>query len=260
MKFNKILLAGAVLAIASIGFAQDQGRRGGGERQGQGQGRMMGGMQGMQNNQMFLLMREDVREDLKLSADQQARLTELVQNRMQGMMGRGGQGQGGQGQRGQGGQGQRGQGGQGQRGQGGQMGEEMQRMQAELNREINAILTPEQQTRLRQISIQLQGPRAVLNPEVGSQLNLTEAQQTRIRELMQRHREANQSVMQRVRSGEIEMQQAMETTRRNDEALGAEIAKVLTPEQAAKLKAMEGSKFDARDQGRGFGIGRGIGR
>jgi hypothetical protein len=237
----KVVAAVTLLAVATASFAQGQGQRGQGQRgQGQGQGQFQGrGMQGgmMQMSPVFLLMRNDVQDDLKLTAEQRTRLGELQRQQQESMRGMGGRGGGG------GGDFQ-------------QMREEMQRRQQEMERQVNQILTADQQKRLKEISIQLAGARAVLNEDVQKELGLTAEQRQRIQDLMQRQQEANRALMQQARDGGIEREELQTRMRNNENALNTEIGKVLTAEQNEKLKAMGGAPFRATEQPRG---GRGGG-
>jgi hypothetical protein len=240
-------LFGALALVGILaGSAMAQRGQGGGDR-GQGggmqRGGMMGGMQGglMQGNQMMLLQREDVQKDLQLTAEQKTRLqaanekmTGQMRDAMQGMRGGGGDRTAIQ--------------------------ETMQRLQTASEREVNAILTPAQQKRLLEIQIQLSGPRALLLPAVQKVMELTDDQMAKIRDLQQQHQQANAAAMRNAAGNREAMQASRE---KNDAVLAAEIDKVLTAPQRAKLKELTGRPFvaDAAPAGqRGGGGGRGGGR
>ncbi|MGE0001580.1 MAG: Spy/CpxP family protein refolding chaperone [Fimbriimonadaceae bacterium] len=221
----------AVFVLSASAFAQ-----GGGQGRGQGRGMMMGG--GTQSRSM-LLGRTDVQADLKLTDKQKSDLqaaqeaaAEEMRNRMEEMRNNGG---------------------------GGgfdreAMRAEMEAFQKKQDEKIKAIVTTEQWNRLGEIQIQLAGPRAALIPEVQKSLDLSGSQKNSLDALMEKQRQANQELMQRMRDGEIEREQLGELRAQNDKILGEEIAKILTGEQNELLKKMGGAPFKAEpNQGRGGG-------
>ena len=103
-------------------------------------------------------------------------------------------------------------------------------------REIEAILTPPQQSRLRQIALQAQGPGAFREPEVVAALGLTHAQRERLRAIeesafFERIRPASSTV----RPGAADPPARANAHRPNDE-----VAAVLTEEQARRWREMIG--------------------
>ena len=236
MKYSvKALVIAALLAITAVSMAQGGG-------QGRGQGRGQGGMRGGgMNSPAGLVNRADVQKDIKVTDAQKAKLDEYQTKqreeqraRMEEMRNGGGGG-------------------------GGFDREAMQKMmaenQAKQEKAIKEILDEKQWTRVRQIWVQLQGNRAILNAEVQKELKLDDAQVTKIKELQTKAQEANQSVMERVRNQEITREESQEINRKNNEAMGTELAKILTTEQAAALKAMGGEPFKADPPAGGGGRG-----
>lgn len=232
MKIARNLLVISLLAVTSLALAQGGGQGRGQGRGGFGQGRG-GGM-----TPMTLLMRGDVRKDLDLSEEQITKLEALQPQRGQGGAGGGqrGQGQGG-GQR-QGGQG------------GGQMTDEqraaMQEAAKKRNEEqkaaIAAILSPAQVTRLAEIGYQVQGNMAVLQADTQKALGLDEKQIAAIKELQAKQQEANQALFQKMRDQELTREELTEKMTKNTDIMKAELGKILKADQAAKLKAMGGTK------------------
>lgn len=228
----KLIVAATFLASAALVMAQGGGGGGRG-----GFGGQRGGFGG--GSVMQLLGRNDVQKDLKLTDDQkkaveaaQAKQREQMQAMMEEM-----------------------------RNGGGQMDREaMQKMMAEntakQNKEAEKILTPEQWKRAKQIQIQLAGAGAVLLPDVQKELGLTQEQLDKIKALQAKQQEANNAIMEKMRNQEIDREEAQASRTKNNEIFNAELQKILTDANKAKLKELEGPKFAAEpQQGRGPGGG-----
>lgn len=235
MKIARNLIVISLIAVTSLALAQGGGGQGRGQgRGGFGQGRG-GGM-----TPMTLLMRGDVRKDLGLSEEQISKVEALQPQRGQG----GAAGAGG-GQRGQGG------GGGGQRGQGGgQLTDEQRAAMAEAAKKraeeqkaaIAAILSPAQVTRLSEIGYQLQGNMALMQADTQKALGLDEKQIAAIKELQTKQQEANQALFQKMRDQELTREELTEKMTKNTDIMKVELGKILKADQAAKLKAMGGTK------------------
>jgi len=231
----KALIVAAVLTIGAISMAQ-----GGGQGRGQGGGGRQGGMFGGRGGggPAGLVNRADVQKDIKITDEQKKKLEEYQSKqreeqraRMEEMRNGGGGGGGGFDR------------------------EAMQKMQAEnqakQEKAIKEILDEKQWNRVREIWVQLNGNRAILNAEVQAKLNLTDDQKAKIKELQAKQQEANQSVMEKMRNQEITREEMQEANKKNNDALSAELGKVLTEDQAKALKAMGGEPFKADDNGGG---------
>lgn len=212
----------AVALFSAVAIASAQGG-GGGQR-----GGMQRGMGGDSLN--GLLRRADVQAELKLTDDQK---TKLVPQR-----GAGGAGGGG-GQRGQGGAG--GGGGQG----GGQAFDPaaMRQRQAEQEKLVFETLDATQGARLKGLYVQRVGNRAILSGTIAKELSLTDDQNKKIEELQTKQREAMQSVMEKMRNGEIERDQLQDIMKKNNDIFSEELGKILTEDQKGKLKTMRGADF-----------------
>jgi len=235
----KALVVSAVLAIGAVAFAQGQGGGGGGGRGGGGFG--MRGMQGRGSTPLSLVNREDVQKDINLSADQKTKLTSLrdkqqeeMRAAMENMRGGGGDRE--------------------------EMMKQMRAFQEKNDKAIAAILTEEQNKRIREIWIQLNGNRAITDEKVQTELGFSAEQKTKVKDLQTKQQEAMQGLMERMRNQEIDRDQMREIQTKNSETMNAELGKVLTADQAAKLKTMGGKPFKATEQPRGGGGGGGIGR
>ncbi len=216
----------AVLACVALATAQGGGGRGRGG--GGGQGGRFGGQFGAGPAQ--LASRADVQRDIAATDDQKSKIAALQQKlaeERRNMFGGGGGGGGGGGFDPE------------------AMRQAMEKMNETAKAELAKILNPDQMARLDQIGIQLAGARAILLPAVQKELGLDEGTIAKARELIQKQGEANRSIMERVRNQEISREEAQAARQKNDEALNAELAKLLSAEQAAKLKSMGGKEFKA---------------
>jgi hypothetical protein len=108
------------------------------------------------------------------------------------------------------------------------------------------IVKPEQAKRLKQIQLQVQGPRVFMDPDVEKALSLTDEQKQDIQK-------ANQESFQKIREmfqdaqGDQEKMREMRTkiTAMNKENM-EKLAKSLKPEQQTKLKEMLGKPFEIK--------------
>lgn len=234
---GKLLGVTAVLVCASLTLAQGGG--------GRGQGR--GGARGAQMGEAQLVMRKDVQRDLGLTEDQITKLTEWSEkqraNRGQG-------GAGGGGNRGNGGNG----GGGGNRGNGGgqltdEQRAEMAKRAAErreaVRKELLTVISEAQLKRVDEIALQLQGNMAVMQAEVQKALALKEDQIEKIKDLQKRQQEANRTLFEKIQNQEITREDMQASMQKNNDIMKTEIGKILTSDQAAKLKAMQGKPFVA---------------
>jgi hypothetical protein len=194
---------------------------------------------GRGGNSLGLLRREDVKADLNLTADQKTKLDDLMTS-MRGQRGEGRNRDAAatppsdadrQARRAQ-----------------------METRRAEQQKQIDAILTDSQRTRLKEISLQLRGGTALLDPEVQSNLDLTGEQKDRITSLREKMSEAMQSIFQKVQDGTLSREDAMKSAQKNNDVMKTELDKVMTRSQKEKLKSMEGAPFKADpNENQGFG-------
>lgn len=203
----------ALLAVTSIAFAQQggggQGGQGGGKGQGQGQRGGQNQRQGGNNSPARLLAMTSVQAELNVTADQKAKLTELLP------------------QRGQGGQ--------------GQDREANRAKQAELATKIAEILDDKQEARLAELVIQRAGNRAVLDEKVATKLSVTAQQKSQLDALREKQRSARQGGGQQGQGTDREAARA--AREKMEKELDAEIGKILTDKQKAELKALGGKPF-----------------
>ncbi len=223
--WTKTIATGALMVLVAISMAQGQG--GGGGRQGGGQ--RMGGRGGGMGSPASLINRADVQKDLAITDDQKTKLKDLQAKQMEEMQAQRQAGGGGGG--------------------GGfdreAMMKAMKERQEKNEKAVNEILTPEQQKRLKEIYVQLAGGSAILNEGIQKDLELTDDQKTKIKDLQTKQQEANAELRTKMQNQEIDRQQMQDIQKKNNDALKEELIKVLTADQAAKFKAMAGKEFKA---------------
>lgn len=213
-KFIRMVALAAITCVAVGAIAQNP-PAGGGGRGGFGQGRrfMTGPM---------LIYRQDVQADLKLTNDEKDKI-DAVREKMQASFQPSGSGE---------------------RPSQEEMRAMFKKMNDDLKAQLATILTPEQQTRFRQINIQLTGNRAVLEPENVKDLAITDAQKTKIQDLIDKMNEANGALR---RDQSLSREDRQTKTENNLKALNTEIDKILTDDQKAKWKTLAGPPFTATD-------------
>ncbi len=175
-------------------------------------------------------MRKDVQTDIVMTDDQKAKIQELSdKQRAARQAGGGGRGNGGG---------------------GGAAGgtfdlKAQEEARAQTHKDLAAILNEGQMKRLGEILIQLQGNRAILNAEVQKSLGLSDDQIAKIKDLQSKQQEANRSLQEKVRSQEMTREEYQAAMQKNNTALNDELGKILTADQASKLKTMGGKEFKA---------------
>lgn len=241
-----IMCGTVVLFLAAGAIAFGQPRREGGRRQ--GPPRMMGGGSG---GLLMLLGIEQVQKELKLSDEQNAKLRELgekLRSEMQQQFA--GMEKLTEEQR---------------RARMAELREKMQKegeaRAAETQKQIAAILKPEQLKRLKQIQLQQEGPAALRRPEVAEALGLSKDQLDQLEKIADESREKMQELFRAGREADKQAQQPRRfpESREKFQEIRKDSEKrsmgVLTAEQKKKLGEMLGEPFEL-DRSRLFG-GRG---
>jgi Spy/CpxP family protein refolding chaperone len=219
MNPKKLVMTLLLAVVAASSFAQFPG--GGG-----GRGMMMGGGGG---NPAMLLQREDVQADLALTDDQKVKLKDISEGTRDKMRSafQEAQAQGLERE---------------------QMGKVFEKVFADVLKEVNTVLTPDQQKRLKEINVQFNGNRSVNQADVAKDLAITDAQKEKLKVLNDKMREASTALMEKARGGEIQWTELRPIMEKNNKALDAEIEKILTDEQKKKLKEMGGKPFVRKDE------------
>lgn len=169
-----------------------------------------------------LLIRDDVREDIGLTPEQKQRVDALRKETTDGerqvFM-------------------------KDPRGQSAASKEQLAALQKKFQDGIEAILTPAQISRLKEIDVQLQGNMAADNPGVAETLGLTDEQKGKIKELNEAHAADIRSILGRVREREISSSAGIKEMQARNDRLNEEVGKVLTAEQLVKLRELGGKTF-----------------
>jgi Spy/CpxP family protein refolding chaperone len=131
-----------------------------------------------------------------------------------------------------------------------EMREKMQTQAKESRKKIEAILTPAQLERFKQIRMQVTGPSAFGNPEVAKALDISKEQTEKIKALMEKMRgQWGERGGLRNLSPEERRKKLAELgekiTRDRSETLKA-ILEVLTPQQREKFDKLQGKKIELK--------------
>jgi len=215
----KSVLVLGIAVLAAVSFAQ------GGGGGGRGQGRF-GGFGGGDTSGVFLLQRADVSDELKITEDQKGKLASVregMRDKFQEAMQSAGQDREAR-------------------------TAAMTKVFEGVRKDTLAILTDDQKKRLHELAIQQLGNGAAVAPDVQKDLGITDDQKAKIKELQDKQNEANQAIGEKMRNQEISREDATAARKKNSDTLNAEIGKVLTDAQKAKLKDMGGKPFTFKDE------------
>jgi hypothetical protein len=203
----KVCVAVAVCATVAQALAQGQG--GGGRRGGFGGG-------GFGVTPLRLLQIEPVQKELALSDDQKSQVTKLADDARQALGGGGGGGNR-------------------------PTQEQMQQTRDDQAKKVAEILLPNQQERLDQILLQLQGSQALTETKVAEKLQLTDDQKKQLTDLNTEYQQKRRDLFGGGGGGGRPDQDAMNKlrTEQTDKAMA-----ILTSDQKDQFTKMEGTKFD----------------
>jgi hypothetical protein len=205
LRLLKVCVAVAVLATVTEALAQGGG--GGGRNRG---GRFL--------TELQIVQIEPVQKELAISDDQKASIGKLAEES------RPNAGGGGGGNR--------------------PTPEEMQQRRDDQNKKVAEILLPNQQERLDQIMLQLQGADALSDPKVAEKLQLTDDEKTKLTDLSTEYQQKRRDLFQQGGGGGgggAANQDAIQKlrTEQNDKAMA-----ILTADQKDQFTKMEGTKLD----------------
>lgn len=226
MNAKKLVAIFSVMALVAGALAQGGGRGGfGGQRGGFGGGPLQ------------LLMRDDVKDELKLTSDQTTKVTDLQAKQRENMR-------------------------DAMQNSGIQFGPDMSdadrkkiadvmaKLNADVQKEVDGILTTEQGKRLKELTVQRAGVGIANNPAFQAELGITDDQKTKLGDLQKKQQAAMMSLFQNQDMSREDRQAAME---KNNKIMTDEIGKILTDDQKKKITEMGGAPFTFKDQPRGGG-------
>lgn len=138
--------------------------------------------------------------------------------------------------------------------------EKSEKLNAEMQKKIDAVLNDEQRKRLKGIGIQQRGVYALSDAGVAKDLGLSSSQQEKIRAAYASQQEKSRAMSQDRRDGKIDRAKMSEKYSELRKETEAAVLGVLTDAQKKKFEEMKGKKFELpRRQFRG-GQPRGIPR
>jgi hypothetical protein len=114
----------------------------------------------------------------------------------------------------------------------------MSEWRTEEMKRVNAVLNPDQQKRFRQISLQQEGPMAVIHADVASELGLTDDQKKKVQEIQAQMRAEQQNLFQDAGGDREALRGKMEALRKSS---NDKVVAILTDAQKTKWKEMTGA-------------------
>jgi hypothetical protein len=215
-RLGRITLVLAVVAmVSSSALAQERQQRQRGQRQqGQQRGQRGGFAGGFGGGTLFLLNQKSVQDELKLSDEQVKKAKELSDKQRESFGGLRNLGQE-------------------------ERRTKMQEQAKATDKAVTELLKPEQLKRVKQISLQQQGGRALSNPEVATALKLTDEQKDKLKTIQEETRTARGQRGQRGQRTEEERKKLEEARKATNEKM----MNILTGEQKTKLKELTGEPF-----------------
>jgi len=112
---------------------------------------------------------------------------------------------------------------------------------------LKEVLDATQNKRLKELWVQRSGNAIILNADIQKELAITEDQIKKAKDLQAKQGEANRAIFEKMQNGELDRSEIRPLMEKNTKALDDELGKLLTKEQADKLKAMGGTAFKFED-------------
>jgi len=181
----------------------------------QGVVRAQGFFGGFRGNPLMLLGQESVQKELKLTDEQVKKADELRQKtreKFQEIFG----------------------------GDEAERPKKMQELNEENRKAIAELLSPEQNTRLKQIIYQQRGGTALTDPEVAKALGLSDEQQEKIKTINQETGAAMRELFTPGQAPDDDTRKKMDELRKSS---GEKLLALLSPEQKTKWTALQGEPF-----------------
>ena len=118
----------------------------------------------------------------------------------------------------------------------------------ETRKQLRQLLKPEQQTRLDQIALQMQGQRVWQDPAIIKKLKLSAQQQQQFKEIEQAVVDKRKLLFQDRRAGAVDRTKYSEKLKEISKDQEAKSENVLNKEQQDQLRKLKGEKFEMRAQ------------
>ena len=116
------------------------------------------------------------------------------------------------------------------------------RLNEQFNRRALSVLNPSQRTKLSAIEARFLGATVIYSPAVQAKLKLTDEQKKRIEAIRQKGVAYVGNVNRKFQEGKISQQRRLQLLRGRRMAQGAEMLRVLTPEQRSAVLALRSEK------------------
>jgi|GEM_PF-1653071 len=126
----------------------------------------------------------------------------------------------------------------------------------ETRQKLRQLLKPEQQARLDQIALQMQGQRVWQDPTIIKTLEISEQQQEQFKELEEASAAKRRQLFQDRRAGNVDRAQYAEKLKEISKSQEAKSQQVLSKQQQEHFKKMAGKKFEMRAPAFPGGAGR----
>ena len=114
------------------------------------------------------------------------------------------------------------------------------KVNAKYDEETFKLLTADQGKRLKELFVQYNGAAAISHPVISKDLGITDEQKTKIKDAQ----DANSKKLIESFGGGGSPEEARKTIEKLQDDLKADLEKLLTDEQKAKLKELQGAKFE----------------
>ena len=125
---------------------------------------------------------------------------------------------------------------------------QMETAAKETRKQLRQLLKPEQQTRLDQIALQMQGQRVWQDPAIIKKLKLGAQQQQQFKEIEQSAVEKRKQLFQDRRAGAVDRTKYSAKLKEISKDQAAKSENVLSKEQQGQFQKLKGEKFEMRAQ------------
>ena len=125
---------------------------------------------------------------------------------------------------------------------------QMETAAKETQQKLSQLLKPEQQTRLDQIALQMQGQRALQDPAIIKKLEISDQQQQQFQGIEQSALDKRKQLFQDLRAGNLDRTKYSEKIKELSKQQQAKSENVLSKEQRDHFQKLKGEKFEMRAQ------------